>query len=65
MKQFFFLISETNNQIYLRIYITETRVLYNKMRCDTYETAQFLGESFCKEDEFINTEFTKSFPEME
>lgn len=66
--QFFYLITEHNDKVMLRIYVTETRVLYSKNECTSLEVAHEYGRVFCDQSihhqtvEYINTEFTKLFP---
>lgn len=65
MKQFFYLITEINNEIVIKIYTTETKVLYAQSICDSYETAQQYGTAYCDSNlSFIegSGSFNKKFP---
>lgn len=65
MKQFFYLISEIKGNIVIKIFTTETKVLYAQSTCDSYETAQQYGTAFCDSNlSFIegSKSFNKLFP---
>lgn len=64
MNQFFYIITEYQNEIFCRVYTTETKVLYAKKQFITHEEANEFGKSYCNEIGYINGSkpFIKKFP---